>query len=40
MATPGEALPSRFNFAAHLAERNAQRAAKVAYADDTATMTY
>ena len=40
MAMPGEAPPSRFNFAAHLAEHNAHRASKVAYSDDAATITY
>ena len=32
--------PERFNFAAHLIERNAMRADKVAYIDDQGTMTY
>jgi acyl-CoA synthetase (AMP-forming)/AMP-acid ligase II len=36
-ATP---LPERFNFAAHLIERNAMRAGKVAYIDDQGSMTY
>jgi len=40
MALPAEPPPSRFNFAAYLAARNAQRAAKIAYTDDAATITY
>ena len=32
--------PERFNFAAHLIERNAMRADKVAYIDDQGSMTY
>ena len=32
--------PERFNFAAHLIERNAMRSDKVAYIDDQASMTY
>ena len=32
--------PERFNFAAHLIERNAARAAKAAYIDDQGAMTY
>ncbi len=32
--------PERFNFAAHLIERNAMRADKLAYVDDQGSMTY
>lgn len=32
--------PERFNFAAHLIDRNAKRADKVAYIDDQGSMTY
>ena len=32
--------PERFNFAAHLLERNTLRAEKVAYIDDQSSMTY
>ena len=35
-----QAPPARFNFAAHLLERNAGRAAKVAYLDDAGRLTY
>ena len=34
------ALPSKFNFAAHVLEVNAQRAAKTAYIDDQVSLTY
>lgn len=40
MEASGAALPTRFNFAQHLAARNASRAAKVAYIDDAGTLTY
>jgi len=40
METPGAALPTRFNFAQHLAARNASRADKLAYLDDVGTLTY
>ena len=33
-------LPATFNFAQHLIERNAGRAAKTAYIDDTGTLSY
>jgi len=32
--------PDRFNFAQHLLQRNAQRAAKAAFVDDSGTLTY
>ena len=32
--------PERFNFAAHLIERNTTRAEKLAYIDDQGSMTY
>ena len=35
-----QAPPARFNFAAHLLERNAGRADKVAYLDDAGRLTY
>ncbi|MFO1413050.1 MAG: benzoate-CoA ligase family protein [Burkholderiales bacterium] len=40
MDAHGAALPARFNFARHLAQRNAPRAGKLAYIDDTGTLTY
>jgi benzoate-CoA ligase len=40
MGAPGAALPARFNFARHIAERNAARAGKLAYVDDTQSITY
>ncbi|HTQ00151.1 MAG TPA: benzoate-CoA ligase family protein [Casimicrobiaceae bacterium] len=40
MTKPGEPLPDRFNFAQHLADLNAARAAKAAYVDDTSSLTY
>ncbi len=40
MGTLAAAPPSRFNFAGHLFERNAGRAAKPAYIDDVQTLTY
>ena len=39
-ALPVAAPPARFNFAAHLFERNATRAAKPAYIDDAGTLSY
>ena len=40
MSTDVAALPARFNFAQHLIERNASRAAKAAYVDDAGTLSY
>jgi benzoate-CoA ligase len=40
MGVPGAALPARFNFAQHIAQRNASRAAKAAYVDDVQTLTF
>ena len=40
MDASGAALPARFNFAQHIAQRNAARAAKTAYIDDAGTLTY
>jgi benzoate-CoA ligase len=36
----GQGVPERFNFAAHILARNAQRHAKPAYIDDTRTLSY
>jgi benzoate-CoA ligase len=40
MSLPGEAPPSRFNFAQHIADRNAGRGDKIAYQDDLRAITY
>jgi len=40
VAKLAEAPPSRFNFAQHLAERNTGRAGKIAYVDDSGSITY
>lgn len=40
MGVPGAALPARFNFAQHIAQRNASRATKAAYVDDVQTLTF
>ena len=37
---PASPPPAQFNFARHLLELNAGRAAKVAYRDDERTLTY
>ena len=37
---PAVPPPAQFNFARHLLELNAGRAAKVAYRDDERTLTY
>ena len=39
-ALPVAAPPARFNFAQHLIERNAARAAKAAFIDDLGTLSY
>jgi benzoate-CoA ligase len=39
-SSPGEALPERFNVAAHLLAINASRAERVAYVDDQGPLTY
>jgi benzoate-CoA ligase len=39
-STAPDALPERFNIAAHLLAVNAERGAKVAYIDDTTRLTY
>jgi len=38
--SPFEAPPAQYNFAAHLFERNAARAAKTAYVDDHGALSY
>jgi benzoate-CoA ligase len=40
MGTSGAAPPSRFNFAAHLLERNAGRGKKTAYVDDQESLSF
>ena len=40
MGNPGVPPPSRFNFAAHLLERNASRSAKTAYVDDRQSLSF
>ena len=40
MSTAVAAPPAAYNFAAHLFERNAARASKLAYADDHGALDY
>jgi benzoate-CoA ligase len=40
MTAPGAALPARFNFARHVVELNGARPDKLAYVDDTRSVTY
>ncbi|MFO1323050.1 MAG: benzoate-CoA ligase family protein [Burkholderiales bacterium] len=40
MDTPGSAPPSRYNFAAEIFVRNAERGGKAAYVDDHGSLTY